>query len=55
VAYYKRTNSKLFSNNFKKAKKDIPAPPRKRKRLQKTPLFIKNSVKTIVTVRGVNR
>jgi len=54
MVYYKRINSELFLNNFKKVKKDMPAPLRKRKRLQKTPLFTKNSVKTIITVRGVN-
>jgi len=57
VAYYKRINSKLFLNNFKEVEENIPAPSRnrKRKRLQKTPLFIKDSVKTTVTVRGVSR
>jgi len=33
MAYYKRINSKLFLNNFKKIKEDILTPSRKRKRL----------------------
>jgi len=55
MAYYKRINSKSFLNNFKKVKKKILASFRKRKRLRKTPLFTKDSVKTTVIVRGVNR
>jgi len=33
----------------------MSAPPRKQKRLRKTPLLTKDSVKTIVVVRGVSR
>jgi len=55
MAYYKRINSKLFLNNFKKVKKDILAPFRKRKRLRKTSLLTKNLIKIIIAVRGVNR
>jgi len=54
MAYYKRTNFKLALNNFKKVKKDIPAPPRKRKRLRKTPLIADNLIKKIA-IRSENR
>jgi len=48
VAYYERTSSKLTSNHFKKAKEDIPAPPRKRKRFKKNPLPINNLAKALI-------
>jgi hypothetical protein len=37
MAYYKRTSFKLFLNIYKKIKKNMPAPFRKKKRLQKYP------------------
>jgi len=54
MAYYKRTNFKLILNNFKKIKKNILAPFRKRKRLHKTPLIANNLIKKIV-IRSENR
>jgi len=48
VVYYERTNSKLASNHFKKIKKNIPAPSRKRKRPKKNPLFINNLIKALI-------
>jgi len=54
MAYYKRTNSKLALNNFKKIKKNISAPFRKRKRLRKISLVANNLIKKI-TIRSGNR
>jgi len=48
VAYYERTSSKLALNHFKKAKKNMPAPPRKRKRFKKNPLFINNLARALI-------
>jgi len=46
--YYNRTNSKLVLNNFKKIKKNMPTPPRKRKRFKKNLLFVNNSIKAVI-------
>jgi len=54
MTYYKRTNSKLALNNFKKVKKNILAPFRKRKRLRKIPLIANNLIKKII-IRSGNR
>jgi len=54
VAYYKRTSSELTLNNFKKVKKDMSAPFRKRKRLRKILLIANNLIKKIA-VRSGNR
>jgi len=54
MAYYKRTSFKLALNNFKKIKKNILAPPRKRKYLRKILLIADNLIKKIV-VRSENR
>jgi len=54
MAYYKRINSKLILNNFKKVKEDMPAPPRKRKRLYKILLIANNLIKKII-IRSGNR
>jgi len=43
VAYQERTSFNLILNKFKKTEKNMPAPPRKRKRLQKYPLPVNNS------------
>jgi len=44
VIYQERTSFNLILNKFKKAEKNIPAPPRKRERLQKYSLPVNNSV-----------
>jgi len=54
MAYYKRTSFKLVLNNFKKVKKNILTPFRKRKRLRKIPLIANNLIKKI-TIRSENR
>jgi len=54
MAYYKRTNFKLVLNNFKKVKKNMSAPLRKRKRLYKISLIADNLIKKII-IRGENR
>jgi len=48
MIYYERTSFKLALNYFKKVKKNMSAPPRKRKRFKKNPLFINNLVKTLI-------
>jgi len=54
MAYYKRTSFKLALNNFKKVKKNILAPPRKRGRSRKIPLIANNLIKKII-IRNENR
>jgi len=54
VVYYKRTSFKSTLNHFKKVKKDILAPPRKRKRFKKNPLPINNSVKALIIYALLN-
>jgi len=44
MAYQERTSFNLILNKFKKAEKNIPAPPRKKERLQKYSLPVDNSV-----------
>jgi len=51
AAYYNRTNFKLVLNNFKKVKKNILAPLRKRKRFKKNLLFVNNSIKIIIVTQ----
>jgi len=45
MTYYKRINFKSVLNNFKKVKKNILAPPRKRKRSHKILLIANNLIK----------
>jgi len=60
VVYQERTSFNLILNKFKKAEKDMPAPPRKKKRLRKYPLPINNSalkaiIKTLLNIqKGIN-
>jgi len=54
MTYYKRTSSKSTLNNFKKVKKNISTPLRKRKRLRKIPLIADNLIKKII-IRNENR
>jgi len=44
VAYQERTSFNLSLNKFKKIEKNILTPFRKKKRLQKYPLFVNNLV-----------
>jgi len=48
MAYYERTNFKSALNYFKKVKENMPAPPRKRKRFKKNPLFINNLIRALM-------
>jgi len=49
MAYQERTSFDSALNKSKKAEKDIPAPPRKKKRLRKYPLPVNNlALKAII-------
>jgi len=48
AAYYNYTNFKLTLNNFKKIKKNILAPLRKRKLFKKNLLPVNNSIKVVI-------
>jgi len=48
ATYYNYTNFKLTLNNFKKIKKNILAPLRKRKRFKKNLLPVNNSIKVVI-------
>jgi len=56
VTYQERTSFNLILNKFKKVKKNMLAPFRKRERLRKYPLFINNSalkaiIKTLLNIQ----
>jgi len=54
MIYYKRTNFKSTLNHFKKIKKDMSTPFRKRKRFKKNSLPINNLAKTLVIYALLN-
>jgi len=54
MTYYKRTSFKSTLNHFKKAKKNILAPPRKRKRFKKNSLPVNSLAKALVIYALLN-